>query len=74
MKKIGFISPKGKPTMAIYYDEKVNANPYRVYLEWYDATDCGLKFRRKQDCRYADLYSCGIHMAAYTAAHNEEGR
>lgn len=74
MTKIGMISPKGKPSMVIYYDEKAAVNPYKVYLEWKELGNYGLRGRKKRVAMYGDLLSCGVKMAEYTAKNNEEGR
>lgn len=74
MKKIAYISPKGIPSLVVYYDEKAQRNPYRVYQEWNELTQYGIRERRKQIDRYADLNSCGAIIAEYAARHNEEGR
>ena len=74
MTKVAMIQPKGKPTMVVYYDEKATTNPYRVYLEWKELIAYGLRQRKKQVDRYADLNSCGLLIAQYAAENNEEGR
>lgn len=74
MTKIAMISPKGAPTMTVYYDQQADTNPYRVYLEWNVLGAHGIQKKRKQVNRYADLASCGQMMSDYGRKNNEEGR
>lgn len=74
MKKIAHLSPRGVAEMVIYYDEKADRNPYRVYLEWNEITDRGLMPRRRQIVRYADLLSAVYEMHEYAKQHNEDRR
>ncbi len=74
MKKIAHLSPRGVAEMVIYYDEKADHNPYRVYLEWNEITYRGLMPRRSQIVRYADLLSAVCEMYEYAKQHNEDRR
>ena len=74
MKKIGEIAPAKGPKMVIYYDPKVQCNPYKVCLVWNELTEHGLRQRRKLLIRYADLVSCGCLMMEHIRKYNEEGR
>ena len=76
MTKIGSISPVNSPDMVIYYDDKAQRNPYRLYLEWRELgpEGYGITKRRRQLERYADLLSCMEMIHNYVKAHNEDGR
>ena len=74
MQKIACISPKGVPSMTVYYDKKAKMNPYRVYKEWNEVTEYGIRRKKNLVIRYADLWSCANLMQGYIATHNEEGR
>jgi predicted ATP-grasp superfamily ATP-dependent carboligase len=74
MTKIGFVSPKGLPTLCIYYDDKAKKNPYRVYQEWKEIGPYGLRSRRKLVEQYADLFSCAYVILNYCRKNNEEKR
>lgn len=74
MTKIAEIRPSGVPKMVVYYDDKAKNNPYRIYAEGYELTNYGLRKRRKQVNRYADLFSCALAMTQYAKEHNEEKR
>ena len=74
MQKIASISPKGVPSMTVYYDKKAKTNPYRVYKEWNEVTEYGIRHRKKLVIRYADLLSCAHLMLGYISMYNEEGR
>ena len=74
MTKIGRISPYRYADMTIYYDDKAQRNPYRVYLEWRELGQYGVTKRKRQVERYADLHSCMELLYQYVQGHNEEGR
>lgn len=69
MKKIGEVNPMNCMTMTVYYDDKVECNPYRVYQEWYAP-----RKRRIQIGRYADLGSCMWTITNCILENNEHGR
>lgn len=63
MTKMGFVAPKGRHRMSIYYDEKEKYNHYKVYMEWQDS-----KRHKRLVEKYADLYSAVLRIASYTNA------
>ena len=48
----------GPAQYEVIYDDSTEINPFRVYFRWTELTDCGLKKRRKQVERYAELADC----------------
>ena len=52
-------------------DSTQKVNPYRVYHVWYEPGDYGMRMRKKQVIRYADLASC-IHYLYTIAAQNNK--
>lgn len=75
MKKIAEIHPQGLGSMVVYYDNKADQNPYRVYRVRYDyVPEKGLCKRTKQTARYADLASCAYELWQFAYCNNEEGR
>ena len=47
-----------KAQYEVIHDDSDNVNPFRIYYLWTESTDSGLKRRRKQIRKYADLASC----------------
>lgn len=67
MQKIGMLITKaGHDNFAIFYDDSVKVNPYRLY-------NVSGK-HRLQVARYADLASCTAYINNYVMEHNEEER
>lgn len=67
MQKIGMLITKtGHDNFAIFYDDSVKVNPYRLY-------NISGK-HRLQVARYADLASCTAYINNYVMANNEESR
>ena len=67
MQKIGMLITKaGHDNFAIFYDDSVKVNPYRLY------TVSGK--HRLQVARYADLASCVNFINCYVKQNNEESR
>lgn len=66
--KIGslYIPYAHRPKMVIYFDDKDNVNPYRIYFEWYEDTECGAKKRKRLITKYADIRSCGEILRNFT--------
>lgn len=59
MRQIGFIQKPKRPKLVIYFDDKITINPYRIYYEWYEPSEHGLKKRKRLQEKFADLDSCG---------------
>ena len=51
-----------KAQYEVIYDDSDKTNPFRVYYLWSELTDSGLKRRRKQLEKYADLASCLFYL------------
>ena len=47
-----------KAQYEVIHDDSDKTNPFRVYYLWTELTDSGLKRRRKQLEKYADLADC----------------
>ena len=81
MTKIAHVSPKGQPTMTVYYDEKAKEKPYRVYLEGYvwkwldEAHSTGARYPSKRQIeRYDDLLHATCEMCKYVSQVTQEAR
>lgn len=74
MFKIAEISPWCAKRMTVYYDKTAKANPYRVYLEWQEATYKGLVAHKHQLYRFSDLASAAYEMWQYGLKYNEDRR
>jgi len=72
MKKIGSISLKGM-VATIYYDDKTNTNPFRLYAEYYTQSEYGYPMKhRKIIAKYGDLASCTAHIHNFVLKNNIE--
>lgn len=74
MKKIGSLSFKDTNNIVIYYDDKAEHNPYRIYEIYYRWTEYGYRKSKKMLEKYADLHSCTEWLNRYAWVHNEERR
>lgn len=75
MYKIGELKPINRTNIVIYYDDKADVNPYRVYEEYYSRNKYGcLTKRKRQVARYGDFHSCLAYIMAVMRWYNEEHR
>ena len=75
MYKIGELNPvKIQGKMVIYYDDKADMNPYRLYREWYELGPYGTRKRKKQLARYGNLFSCSCVIHNFIQNNDEEVR
>ena len=75
MYKIAEINPiKLQGKFVIYYDDKTDVNPYRLYREWNELGPYGLRKRKKQIEKYANLFSCSCVIHEFIQRNDEDGR
>ena len=72
MRKIGSLQVNGF-TATIYYDDKAETNPFRMYAEYYDIGKDGYLVKHKKLAqKYGDLASCTAYLHNYVLQHNVE--
>ena len=74
MYKIAEVNPvKLQGMLTVYYDEG-KKNPYRLFREWNEPGPYGVRKRRKQLVRYANLLSCRGGVGGGGGGDDEDGR
>ena len=75
MYKIAEVNPKKlNGRFVVYYDDKTNVNPYRIYHEWNELGPAGIRKRKKQIQRYQNLFSCSCVIHGFLQQNDEDSR